>query len=148
MSDMPSRSTIAAWTRIVRASRHLMSAIEGDIKAAGLPPLAWYDVLLELSRAAEGRLTPGELEAKTLFAQYNLSRLLDRLEAEGLVVRVPYPGDRRRQLIEITGAGLALRKVMWPAYGAAIERRLGKALGEGDAERLVDVLDRVLTPRK
>jgi DNA-binding MarR family transcriptional regulator len=144
MEDMPTAATIAAWTQVVRASRWLTDAIEGDVKRAGFPPLSWYDVLLELSRAPEGRLTPGELEERTLFAQYNLSRLLDRLQAEGLVNRLPFPGDRRRQLVEITGPGLALRKVMWPIYGEAIEKRLGTVLGDGDAEALAALLGKIL----
>lgn len=144
MREMPSESAIAAWTRIVRASRSVVGAIEGDLKEAGFPPLAWYDVLLELSRAGEGRLTPGDLEGRTLFAQYNLSRLLDRLEAEGLVSRVPFPGDKRRQYVEITGPGLAWRKVMWPIYAAAIERRLGSLLTDEEADTLARLLDKVM----
>lgn len=143
MPDLPSRSTIAAWTGLLAASRRLTAAIEADIRAAGLPPISWYEVLLALSGAPDGRLTPRELEGATLLAQYGLSRLLDRMEGEGLVVRVPYPGDRRRQRVEVTGAGLALRKVMWPVYAAAIERRLGRALGGGDASVLAAIADRL-----
>ena len=145
---MPSSSAQAAWTGIVRASRTVVGAIEADLKEAGFPPLSWYDVLLELSRAEEGRLTPGELEGRTLFAQYNLSRLLDRLESEGLVQRVPFPGDKRRQYVEITGPGLAWRKVMWPVYGAAIERRLGALLTDEEAETLARLLEKLIGPAK
>src|SRR3954471_16311632 len=148
MSDMPSVSTVAAWTRLVRAHRALVAEIEGELKRTGLPPLAWYDILWELSRSAGGRLTPGELEGRTLFAQYNLSRLLDRLAAEGLVTRIPFPGDKRRQLIEITAAGRALRKIIWPTYGAAIERHLGRRLREGEAELLGPILERLGKPEK
>jgi DNA-binding MarR family transcriptional regulator len=143
MSDLPTRSTVAAWTGLLRASRRLTAAIEADIRAAGLPPIPWYEVLLELSGAPDGRLTPRQLEAATLLAQYGLSRLLDRMESEGLVVRVPYPGDRRRQRVEITGAGLALRKVMWPVYAAAIERRVGRNLDGGDADALSAIAGRL-----
>jgi DNA-binding MarR family transcriptional regulator len=146
MTDRPSEAAVAAWTRIIRASRSVVGAVEGDIRAAGFPPLAWYDVLLELSRAPGGRLTPGELEGRILFAQYNMSRLVDRLAAGKLVRRVPHAGDKRRHHVEITPAGAALREAMWPTYAAAIERRLGALLTEAEAASLAVILDRIIRP--
>ena len=143
---MPSEETVTAWTRLLRASRLVTEAIEGDVKAAGFPPLAWYDVLLELSRAPRGRLTPKDLEERTLFAQYNLSRLLDRLEREGLVIRVPFPGDGRRQRIEITGPGRFMRKAMWPLYAEAIERHVGQKLTSAEAATLAALLRKLAAP--
>ena len=90
-----------------------MGQIEAEMKAAGFPSLAWYDVLLHLKRRPEGGSPPREIEEAVLFEQYNLSRLLDRMEAEGLVRRIPFPGDKRRQLVEITAEGRALQKRMW-----------------------------------
>ena len=83
MSRNPSEAVTRAWIRLNRARDRVLGAIEQDLKAGGCPPLAWYDVLLELSRAPDGRLRPFEIEKVTLLAQYNLSRLLDRLEKEG-----------------------------------------------------------------
>ena len=80
MSRKPSDAATKAWARLIRAREIVVGAVERDLKAAGLPPLAWYDVLLELTRAPDGRLRPFELEKETLLLQYNLSRLLDRLE--------------------------------------------------------------------
>ena len=99
MSRNPSDATVEAWTGLMRARDRVLGAIEQDLKAAGCPPLAWYDVLLELTRAAEGRLRPFEIEKETLLAQYNLSRLLDRLEREGLVAREPCADDARGQWV-------------------------------------------------
>lgn len=133
-----------AWARLLRAHHALTVAIGADLKQAGFPPLDWYDALLALGRAPEGRLTPRELEQRMVLAQYNCSRLVDRLETEGLVRRVPFPGDRRRQLIEITDEGRALRARMWPPYAAAIERHIGKKLGDSDAARLAELLEPLL----
>jgi DNA-binding MarR family transcriptional regulator len=137
-------ATVGAWSGMMRAARSLADTVETEVKQAGFPPLAWYDVLLELSRAPRGRLTPKELEVKTLMAQYNLSRLLDRLEREGLVQRIEFPGDRRRQRVEITGPGRFLRKAMWPVYGGAIERHLGSRLSDSEAGKLAELLAKVM----
>src|SRR3977135_1381041 len=95
MSRNPAAPAHRARDRLNRARDGGRSAIEQDLKAGGSPPLAWYDVLLELARAPDGRLRPFEIEKVTLLAQYNLSRLLDRLEKEGLVVRAPCDDDGR-----------------------------------------------------
>jgi DNA-binding MarR family transcriptional regulator len=75
-----------------------------------------------------------------LFEQYNLSRLLDRMEKDGLVRRIPFPGDKRRQLIEITEEGRALQWRMWGVYGAAINRFIGAKLNDKEAGQLATLL--------
>lgn len=136
----PSPSVIRAWGRLIRAERTVVGRIEAELKSAGFPSLHWYDVLLELKRVSEGRLTPREIEEKVLFEQYNLSRLLDRMEADRLVRRIPYPGDRRRQLVEITDKGRALQRSMWGIYGPAIHRHIGAKLSEKEAGQLAALL--------
>jgi len=136
----PSDAVTDAWVRLIRAERGIVGKIEAELKSAGFPTLAWYDVLLSLKHNAEGRLTPRDIEETVLFEQYNLSRLLDRMEAEGLVRRIPFPGDKRRQLIEITEEGRALQRNMWAVYGAAIDRFVGERLADGEAHQLAGLL--------
>jgi DNA-binding MarR family transcriptional regulator len=139
----PSPETLAAWARLVRVEQHLLAAVEADLKAEGFPPLAWYDALLELSRAANGRMRPVELEKAMLLPQYSTSRLTERLARAGLIVREVCPLDRRGQFIAITAEGRALQKRMWEAYAAAIERHVGTRLSNGDAGRLCELLGKL-----
>jgi len=127
----------------MRAQRFVLGAIERDLKAAGLPPLGWYDVLLELVRADNGRLRPYEIEERTLLAQHNLSRLLDRMEKQDLVQRQAFEGDGRGQWIAVTVAGRALQLQMWSVYGLAIHKYLGAVLEDDGAEQLADLLVRL-----
>lgn len=140
----PSDAVTSAWVRLIRAEREVVGRIEAEMKRAGFPCLSWYDVLLELKKTGDGRLSPREIEHKVLFEQYNLSRLIDRMEADGLVRRIPYPGDRRRQLVEITEAGRALQKRMWGVYGPAIDRYIGKKLTEDEAAQLGTLLRKLM----
>ncbi|HLH90250.1 MAG TPA: MarR family winged helix-turn-helix transcriptional regulator [Xanthobacteraceae bacterium] len=142
----PSEAVVRAWTRLVRAQHVALSAVEADLKAAGFPSLGWYDVLLELSRARDGGLRPFELEGRLLLAQYNLSRLLERMQAAGHVGRRPCPQDRRGHLVFITDPGRLLMKRMWPTYRAAIARHVGAKLGEEDAARLAALLGKLIEP--
>jgi DNA-binding MarR family transcriptional regulator len=142
----PSDAVISAWARLVRAQQAVLAAVEAELKDAGFPPLAWYDVLLELSRKGEGKnegLRPFALEQELLLAQYNLSRLLDRLEAAGLIERRTCPDDGRGQIVAITAAGRALVKRMWPTYRAAIARHVGAKLNEAEATRLASLLGKL-----
>jgi len=141
----PSEAVIRAWARLVKAQNVVLSAVEAELKAAGFPPLAWYDVLLELSRAEGDGLRPLEIEGRLLLAQHNVSRLVDRLEKAGLAERRPCPDDRRGQVVAITGAGRDLLKRMWPVYRTAIQRHVGDKLGdEARAQALADLLGRLL----
>src|SRR3954471_877938 len=144
MKHEPSEETVAAWTRLVRAEQIVLGHIEAELKAAGFPPLSWYDVLLELGRAEGGRLRPLELERRTLLAQYNASRLIDRMEKTGLVERLPHPEDGRGQLVAITADGRALQKRMWRIYGPAIARHVGGKLRPVEAVELGRLLQKLI----
>jgi DNA-binding MarR family transcriptional regulator len=143
MSRNPSEAVTRAWIRLNRARDRLLDAIEQDLKAGGCPPLAWYDVLLELTRAEAGRLRPFEIEKKTLLAQYNLSRLLDRLQKEGLVAREPCDDDGRGQWVVITEKGRAAQARSWKVYARSIQKHVGERLDDKAAAALADLLGRL-----
>ena len=85
MKRKPSTEATAAWIRLMRVQSRVLDAVEQDLKKAGFPPLAWYDALLELSRAPSGELRPVELERQMLIPQYSTSRLIDRLvDSDGI----------------------------------------------------------------
>jgi DNA-binding MarR family transcriptional regulator len=144
MKHDPSEETVTAWARLVRAEQVVLEKIEAALKAAGFPPLSWYDVLLELSRAEQGRLRPLELEHRTLLAQYNASRLIDRMEKAGLVERLPHPEDGRGQLVAITAEGRALQKRIWRVYAPAIQRHVGEKLRPAEATELARLLRKLI----
>ncbi len=139
-------SEVAArtWAQFVRVEQALLASVEAELKAAGFPPLAWYDALLELSRAPEGRMRPLDLERAMLLPQYATSRLVDRLVKADLVVRKICPIDGRGQFVEITAAGKKLRQKMWPPYAAAIERHVGAKLSREDVSKLGDLLAKLV----
>jgi len=127
------------WVGLVRSYRRISETVEAALKAEGLPSLDWYDVLLELERHG-APLRARDLEQKLLLAQYNLSRLLDRLESRGLITRGPDPDDGRSRLICVTESGLATRKQMWPIYRRTIEREIGRVLSPSGATDLAALL--------
>jgi len=143
MKHKPSTEAAAAWIRLIRIKSRVLDAVERDLKKVGFPPLAWYDALLELSRAPSGEMRPVELERQMLIPQYSTSRLIDGLVDEGLAARRECKIDRRGQLVEITETGRELQKKMWNAYSAAIEKHVGSKLSDADAIKLCSLLDRL-----
>ncbi len=128
---------VRAWARLVRVGQSLLAAVEADLRRDGFPPLAHYDALLELRRAGEEGLRPFELQRAMLLAQYNLSRLVERLVRAGQVERRAAEGDARGHTLHVTAAGRDLLRRMWPRYERAIAERFAGRLtpDEVDAPR-------------
>ncbi|MER8389253.1 MarR family winged helix-turn-helix transcriptional regulator [Mesorhizobium sp. M0166] len=146
MTGIPSPPAIKAWARLMRVSRQLVERAEDALKDSGLPPLAWYDVLHELAEAGEGGLRPFQLTERTLFAQYNISRLLARLEADGLVEKLPVADDGRGQTIRVTDKGRETRRRMWAVYGRSIAELVGSRLSNDELDGLSALLGRLRDP--
>lgn len=140
----PRPETVAAWTYLVTASRVLLERVERALKANGLPSLGWYDALLEVERADEAGIRPFELQERLLLPQYGTSRLLDRLDAAGLIWREECAEDGRGQVIHITAKGRALRRRMWPVYAAELRGMIEEAIAPCEAEALAATLARLV----
>jgi DNA-binding MarR family transcriptional regulator len=126
------------------SSRVLLERVEGALKAAELPPLAWYDALLELEKAGEEGLRPFALQERLLLPQYGTSRLVDRLVAAGLVERRPCAEDGRGHELAITAEGRAMRARMWPVYAGELVATVEAALPPEEAARAAEALDALI----
>jgi len=144
MTGKPSDTAITAWARLLKAQAKALDAVEADLKAKGHPPLAWYDVLLELKREESGTLRPRELEKRLLLKQHNVSRLIDRMEQSKLLKRLPFADDGRGQLVAITDQGQELLRRMWPAYRASVQEHVGSKLNDSELDKLAALLQRLL----
>ena len=101
------RRVLRLWLRLVRTSRRIESEVGAKMMHAYGTRFVRFDVLSQLYRAPERRLSIGDLGASLLAPSGNISSLLDRMEADGLVKRVADPADRRRFMIRLTEKGLA-----------------------------------------
>lgn len=81
--------------------------------------------ILSHAAAAEAGVSLSHISEQMLSDNGNLTRLVDRLEARGLVRRVPDPNDRRVTLVQLTDEGRALIARARPRHRAAIEERMG-----------------------
>lgn len=134
--DPDNLAALDAWSALLHTERALQDRIEDDLKRAGLPPLDWYDVLQELEVSPDGMLRQAALQKSTELAQYNVCRLIDRLERDGLVTRKSCPVDARNNVVVITAKGRALHQQMRPIYTAAVDAHVGQHLSVDEAEQL------------
>lgn len=137
----PAAITLLAWDRLLGAGARALRTARAELRRAGLPPLEWYDILAALER--RGPMRPRDVQALVAIEQYNLSRLLARMQAAGLVAVAPCPDDARGQLVALTSTGKAQRAAMWPAYAAAIHGAIETRLGADERIQLATMLDKV-----
>lgn len=143
MSKRPSDTTISAWAKLVRTQTVLLEQINADLSAAGLPGLAWYDVLLELHRVHPNGLRQFEIGEKTLLTKHNLSRLIDKLETEKLVERKTCDEDSRGNVVFITTEGKKRLKQMWPIYAEHLSTFFEDKLTTTDIQQLEKILTKL-----
>jgi DNA-binding MarR family transcriptional regulator len=145
-TEMPSDIVIRAWARLMRVQQIALSDVEAALKRQKLPPLAWYDALLELERAGEDGMRPFALQRELLLPQYSLSRLLERMERADYVERHTCDEDGRGQIVAITATGIAMRRRIWPVYARAIQDTIGARLNDREAKQLADLLGKLVEP--
>lgn len=134
---------MAAWRTLVEAHAALMARLEDELEAKRRVPLAWYEVLLRLSETPEGRLRMSDLAASVLLSKSGLTRLVDRMEAAGLVRRQTCPVDRRGAFAVITGEGRAAFRRAAAVHLRGIQEHFGRYLTEEEADALASILSRV-----
>jgi DNA-binding MarR family transcriptional regulator len=122
---------------LLRTAERVERALERALDGIGLSP-AKLAVLGGLT-AAGGRLSLGELAQHRSCVKSNITKLVDRLEADGLVARLDDPSDRRGVLAEITAEGRRLQR-----QGERLIEEVEAALTRDLAARDVAALRRVL----
>ena len=115
-----SEQHLAAWRSFLKAHAVIIDRIDHDLAAADRLPLSSYDVLIELYEAPERRLRMYDLAERVVLSRSGLTRLVDRLEAEGFLVRDRSGTDRRGAYAVITEQGITALRKAWPVYARGI----------------------------
>ncbi|HZG48090.1 MAG TPA: MarR family transcriptional regulator [Thermoleophilaceae bacterium] len=102
------RDELGAWRGLLRVHSELTKALDAELVAAHGLPLSSYEVLLFLADSPDGRMRMAELADSVLLSRSGLTRLVDRLERDGLLNRVPCEQDARGFFAEVTPSGRKL----------------------------------------
>lgn len=113
---------IGVWRTFLRAHAQAIRELERELLDETGMPLGWYDVLLQLAEAPDRRLRMAELADRVLLSRSGLTRLIDRLQAEGLVRREPSPDDARGTYTVLTADGFGRLRAAAPVHLAGIRK--------------------------
>jgi DNA-binding MarR family transcriptional regulator len=143
MATPVSDDGVEAWRALLLAHNRAVRAIEADLDRTDAVPLGWYDVLLELQASPEG-LRMQDLGDRAVLSRTRVSRLVDELEARGMVERRPDPGDKRATLAAITPAGRAAFRATAPLYLDRIEEHFARHLTAHERQVVARALGKVV----
>jgi DNA-binding MarR family transcriptional regulator len=142
--EKPDDLRFSTWPLLLEAHAVLLERLERDLEAAGGPPLTWYDVMVQLSMTPEGSLPMKELAARVLLSKSGVTRLVDRMVAEGYVERTACATDRRVVYAKITDKGREVMDRFAPRHIADVDRYFTNHLTDTEAQVMRKVLIRLI----
>lgn len=143
MSEKIDEFQLKGWRAFLNAHASVIHRIENDLEQAHRLPLSSYDVLVALSQASGHRLRMHEVADKVVLSRSGLTRLVDRLEKEGLLGRERTGEDRRGAYAVLTEQGLEALRQAWPVYARGIKNYFADLLTEEEITVLTGALERV-----
>lgn len=126
-----------AWEELARAQVALMRRFQDDFRRTEVS-MREYDVLFTLSRCPEGTRMR-DLSEHVLLTQPGISRLVERMAADGLVSRNGDPSDRRGTVVGLTERGREVLQRAGRSHAAAIEDYVGAVLSRDELISLRDI---------
>ena len=135
---------LTAWRNFITAHANLIDLIDDELTAEGNLPLNWYDVLVELVEAPKNRLRLHELAKKVVLSRSGLTRLVDRLEKEGLLIREAALNDRRGSFAVLTEKGRDSIRKSWPVYSKGIAEHFAHYMNDEEAQVIQNVFARIV----
>lgn len=137
-----------AWRAFINAHATVIGQIEQELAEAKSLPLSSYDVLVALSETPDHRLRMHELASRVVLSRSGLTRLVDRLETEGLLARDRCGTDRRGAYAVLTEKGQEALRQAWPIYEKGIIQHFASLLKEGEVSALTEALGRIAASEK
>jgi DNA-binding MarR family transcriptional regulator len=131
------------WEGLERAHTSMTSALERDMVPEAGMPLAWYEVLVHLSRSPNGMMRYQDLAKVAGITNSGASRRLEQMTRAGLIERRSCPTDRRGVFAHVTTRGEAAFKKAHRVFLDSLERNFGDAIEPGDAETISAALSRL-----
>jgi len=142
MSDVftdPRITAMGLLTEVYAGIAERMAPLMAEHKLAP----AEFDVLLRLSRSPEQRLRMSDLASQTILSTSGVTRVVDRLERDGLVRRQPCPDDRRAMYTVLTTRGEERLAAIMPAHHDLVDRWFTGLLDPDELENVLAALRKI-----
>lgn len=132
LTDLESR----AWVGLLHAHATMVKQLDAELLTAHGLSLSAFEVLWRLATAERGRMRMTELAELVLLSPSGLSRLVDRLESEGMIERIACPTDGRAINATITEAGRARLSASEATHFEGVRRQFLAHFSEAEVGQL------------
>jgi DNA-binding MarR family transcriptional regulator len=132
-----------SWVRLLRGHASATRAISAQLVVEHGLTINDYEALLHLARAEEGRMRRVDLAERLILTASGVTRLLDGLEAGGLVERASCSTDRRVTYAVLTGAGRTKLREASKSHIADVRAFFDERYTAEELEQLAELLGRL-----
>src|SRR4051812_262899 len=137
---------MGAWAEFLRTHAMLVRQLDDELRRVHGLPLSSYDVLTQLESADERRMRMSELADAVLLSRSGLTRLVERLERDGLLARADCPDDARGSLAVLTDQGAARLAQARKTHLRGVRERFLGHFEDDELEQLASFWQRLLPP--
>ena len=139
-----SAQEMQAWSAFLHSHALVARRLEAELLSGANLSLAYYDVLVQLATTEGHELRMHQLADRVVLSRSGVTRLVDRLEAEGLVSRRVCSSDARGSFAVLTPAGLERLREATPTHLSGVRRHFLAALSTDDQAELTRLLELVI----
>ena len=138
----PSPERLRCWRLYFESGLALIDVLDTELEYQAGLPMRWYDVLVHLEESPDG-IPMSELAGRILHSKSGFTRVVDRMEAAGLVRRVRPEHDRRTILVVLTEQGAATMQHARRYHRDGIERHFSQHLTDSEIKVLTSALEKI-----
>jgi DNA-binding MarR family transcriptional regulator len=102
-----------------------------------------YNILRILRGAAPEPLTVGEVKARVMFSNTDVTRLMDRMAKKSIIIREQCPDNRRKVHIRISEKGISLLQELKPAIEKTLHKFYSAEISEEEATKTIALLTKI-----
>ncbi len=135
---------LAAWRGLLRVHSALVKSLDAELIAGHELPLSSYEVLINLQAAPGRRRRMAELADSVLLSRSGMTRLVDRLERDGLLERDTCASDGRGTFAVLTDAGEDMLRRARATHLDGVRERFLRHFSEGELRSLASFWERVV----
>ncbi len=139
-----SEAELASWRGFLRVHAALERELDAELMANHGLPLSSYEVLLTVADAPGERMRMSEIADSVLLSRSGVTRLVDRLERDGLVERIPCEDDARGQYAVLTERGREAFDAARATHLAGVRRRFLEQFECDDLRRMAGYWERLV----
>ncbi|MBM3935020.1 MAG: MarR family transcriptional regulator [SAR202 cluster bacterium] len=135
---------LEAWKTLLQTHSRVVRTLEEEMDRDQGLPLTWYEILGHLRAAPESRLRMQTLAESILLSRSGLTRLFDRMEEAGLVLRAPCAEDRRGTWATLTEKGKEVYSKASPGHISGIQQHFSRHISDDDASAIIEAFSKIL----